>query len=234
MITVYTVAYNEEVFIKFFIDHYRSRFENCDIVIYDNISTDNTVKIAVENNCKVISFDTNNQIQDKKYLEIKNNCWKTSNTDWVLVCDVDELLDISKDDLLHEEVLNKTIIKSEGYNMINLEDNYDLKNIKYGSRCSPYDKCYLFNKKFIKEINYYPGCHNCNPIGTVNYSDNKYLLYHYKCINSDFQVARYKLYASRLSSENMIHGWGSHYTQEEQAIRNAYPIWRRDAVKIIK
>jgi hypothetical protein len=80
MITIYTIAYNEEIFIQFMIDHYRSRFPNCHIVVYDNESTDNTVAIAKANNCEVITYCTNNQIQDRKYLEIKNNCWKKSKT----------------------------------------------------------------------------------------------------------------------------------------------------------
>jgi len=233
MITVYTIAYNEEVFIQFMINHYRSRFPNCHIVVYDNESSDNTAIIAKNNNCEVITYCTNNQIQDSKYLEIKNSCWKSASTDWVLVCDMDELLNINEEELKNEESLGATVIKSEGYNMINMEDNYDLANIKYGSRCSPYDKSYLFNKKFISEIKYSPGCHACDPQGQFIKSTKAYLLYHYKCINPDFQAARYKSYAARLSSENKQHSWGGHYTQAEQDIKNGYPAWRAAAIKII-
>jgi hypothetical protein len=150
MITVYTVDYNEELQIQFMIDHYRSRFPDCHIVVYDNMSTDRTVEICLNNDCEVISYDTNNQIQDRKYLEIKNNFWKTAQANWVLVCDTDELLDINKAQLQLEEYKNYTIIKSEAYNMINMEDNLDLSNIKYGARTVYHDKSYLFNKKLIK------------------------------------------------------------------------------------
>lgn len=233
MITIYTVAFNEEVFIKFMIDHYRSRFPNCHIVVYDNMSTDNTVKIALENGCEVIHYSTNNQISDSKYLEIKNNCWKNAKTDWVLVCDVDELLNINEQDLALEDT-RSTIIKSEAYNMVNMEDNYDLPNIKYGARCEPYDKSYCFNKKFIKEINYSPGCHQCKPVGTAKVSPKAYTLYHYKCINPDFQVARYKMYAARLSPENKANGWGSHYFQTETQIKDAFYLARTYVTKIIE
>lgn len=232
MITIYTVAFNEEVFLQFFIDHYRSRFPGCHIVINDNMSTDRTVEIAQANNCEVVPFDTNNQINDRRYLEIKNNCWKTSKTPWVLICDVDELLDINEADLKKEEAAGVTMIRSEAYNMINLEDNYDLVNIKFGSRCEPYDKSYLFNKTFFNEINYSPGCHTCDPLGFTKLSDKKYILYHYKCLNPDFHAARYKLYATRLSPENLQNNWGYHYFQSEQEIRNGYVAWRAAAVKI--
>ena len=45
MITIYTFTYNEELLIKFMIDHYKLRFPNCKIIVYDNESTDNTKKL---------------------------------------------------------------------------------------------------------------------------------------------------------------------------------------------
>ena len=95
-ITIYTIAYNESILIKFMIEHYRSRFPNCHIIVYDNYSTDNTVEIASALGCEIRYFDTNNQIFDNKYLELKNNFWRDAQTDWVLVCDVDELLNITR------------------------------------------------------------------------------------------------------------------------------------------
>ena len=234
MITIYTISFNEEVFIQFMIDHYRSRFPNCHIVVYDNESTDNTVAIAKANNCEIISYSTNNQIQDSKYLEIKNNCWKNALTDWVLVCDMDELLNINENDLKNEEAQGTTIIKSKAYNMVNMEDNYDLANIKYGARCEPYDKFYLFNKRLIKQINYEPGCHVSAPVGTIKHSLTDYLLYHYKCINPDFQIARYKLYAQRLSAENVKNSWGNHYIQTDAQIRDSFYLARTYVTKIIE
>lgn len=81
MITLYTMAYNEEVFLKYMIDHYRSRFPNCRIILHDNESTDSTAAIARENNCEVINFPTNNEIDEFKITQLKNNCWKSANTD---------------------------------------------------------------------------------------------------------------------------------------------------------
>src|SRR3989338_8384979 len=118
MITVYTLAYNEELLIQFMIDHYRTRFPGCRIVVNDNMSTDNTVKIARANGCQVIPYDTNNQIQDRRYMEIKNNCWKDAKTDWVLICDMDELLEINANQLKTEEKSGTTIVRSTFYTMV--------------------------------------------------------------------------------------------------------------------
>lgn len=234
MITVYTVSYNEEILIKFMIDHYRERFSNCRIVVYDNMSTDKTVEIAQNNGCEVRINDTGGKIIDRRYLEIKNNCWKNNDakTDWVLVCDVDELLDINESQLKEEESKGFTIIKGVGYNMVNMEDNYDLDNIKYGSPCDPYDKMYLFNKKFINEIGYLSGCHKANPRGQIKINEGNYKAYHYICIHPDLQVAKYKLYSSRLSDENKKNKEAFHYNQSEEHIRQTFALARTYVTKI--
>lgn len=211
MITVHTMAFNEEPLIQFMIDHYRERFPNCHIVVYDNESTDKTAEIARSNGCEIREHKTNAQVDDIKLRYLKNNCWKNAQTDWVVVCDVDELLDITEDDLKKEEATGTTIINSEGYNMVNMEDNFDLANIKFGSRCEPYDKKYFFNKKFVKEINYAAGAHTCVPVGLVKYSDKTYTLYHYNCINIEWNVERHLLTAKRMSEVNKKSGMGSQY-----------------------
>lgn len=222
MLTIYTITYNEELMIKFFINHYREKFPNCKIVIYDNYSTDNTVNIAKKYNCDIKYFDSNNQISETKYLEIKNNCWKESTTDWVIVCDCDELVNISQDKLKIEELKGSTIINFEGYDMINLSKDTDLYKIKNGVRNKMYDKRILFNKKNINEINYEAGCHTCNPIGDVLYSKEVYKLFHYKYLSEDYLISRYKLFSSRLSEENKKNKWGTHYIKQENEIRNNF------------
>lgn len=233
MITVFTLAYNEELQLPQLINHYRSKFPDCQIVVYDNMSTDNTVNIAKNNNCTVISYDTNNQIVDSKYLEIKNNCWKTATTDWVLICDVDELVNISQEDLIEEDRKNTSIVRFRGFNMVNMEDNTDVASIKYGVRCAPYDKYYLFNKKFIQEINYTPGSHTANPVGIISYSTKIYDAYHFNFVNLQLSIDKYKQYASRLSPENIEKKWGSHYFFTKEQIKEEFNSLRNRAIKVI-
>lgn len=219
MITIYVVSYNEELMIQFMIDHYRKRFPNCNIILFDNMSTDNTVQIALDNDIDVIPFYTNNTFSDGKNMEIKNNAWKTAPTDWVLTCDMDELLDINEDQLKLEKVLGTTIIRGEGYNMVNMKGaSIDLNDIKYGDRCTRYDKAYLFNKTFISEINYGAGCHECSPKGIIKFNTNQYKTYHYNFINLDLVIKKYKRNNDRLSEENKKKGWGIHYFFTEQQI----------------
>lgn len=232
MITIYTLAYNEELMIQFMIDHYRERFPGCHIVVNDNMSTDNTVKIALANSCEVIPFDTDNHFfQEQRLTEIRNSCWKNAKTEWVLVCDMDELLDINEVQLKEEEKTGTTIIRSEGYDMVDVEDKFDLANMKYGMRDIGHDKAYLFNKKFIKDINYSLGAHECNPEGSVKYSKKVYKLYHYCYVNYDVTIEKYKVYSSRRSPEDIKNGSGS-WAETPEQIRDIYAEAKSNAIKL--
>lgn len=215
------------------IDFYRKRFPDCQIILYDNYSDDDTVKIAKNNGVEVILFDSNNTLNDLKHIEIKNNCWKNASTDWVLTCDMDELLDITQDQLKEEESRGVSIIKSEGYNMVNLEGDTTLETIKYGERSDRYDKAYLFNKKLITEINYEVGCHESKPIGTIKYSDTAYKAYHYRFISIELSMKRYNYYSKRLSKENIKNAWGLHYLKTEQELLDEFNILRQRAIKLL-
>lgn len=233
MITIYTVAYNEEYHIQFMINHYRKKFPNCHIIVYDNYSDDDTVKIALNNKAEVISFDTNNKFNDLKHIEIKNNCWKNAKTDWVLTCDMDELLNINEDQLKFEEAQGVSLIKSEGYTMVNLDGYNTLETIQYGERSTLYDKPYLFNKKLIKDINYTVGCHTGNPTGNIKISERAYRAYHYKFIDKELSIKRYIAYGKRLSDDNLNHGWGKHYLQSEEELMVEFDMLRGRAIKLL-
>lgn len=99
MIHIFTIAYNEALMLPHFIAHYRAMFPDCAITVYDNMSSDATVDIALSENCEVVPYDTGGKLSDAKYLEIKNHCWKQAKSDWVLVCDADELCFITQSHL---------------------------------------------------------------------------------------------------------------------------------------
>lgn len=235
MITVYTITYNEEVLMQFMINHYRSRFPNCRIVVYDNNSTDKTVEICKNNNCEVRGYDGNNQLDDGIHMRIKNTCWKDATTDWVLMCDLDEMLEINEEQLKQEEAAGVTRIKTTAWTLVNMLDTYDLESlakIDSGFRDPGYDKYLLFNKKHIKEINYNPGAHGCGPTGHV--VDSKpYLLFHYQYVNPDIFVGKRMLTKTRMSENNKRHGWGLPQVQgSEQDKRNDFAYRRQHAVKV--
>lgn len=231
MITIYTLAYNEELLIQFMIDHYRARFPGCQIVVNANIYTsDNTVKIAQSNGCEV-RFDDNDKLSDVPITKIKNNCWRDAKTDWVLVCDMDELLDINDLQLKEEASSGATIIRTKGYDMVDMEDKLDLPGMKYGARSEALDKFYLFNKKFIKEINYLPGAHKATPQGQIVFSKRRYKLYHYCYVYYEETLKKYRGQRARIKPENLKDTPG-YYSETPEEIKDLYTEARKQAIRV--
>lgn len=237
MITVYILTYNEELLLPFTIAFYRKRFPDCKIVVYDNCSTDNTVIFAERLGATVVPFHTNDMISDTAYKHIKNRCWMSATTSWALVCDVDELLDISQEQLLAEDQAGTTLVRAKGYNMVSMSNEIDLPGITYGYRNKDvsdfYDKTLLFKRDEIKGINYAIGAHAARPSGRIQYNTHSYPLYHYKYITPDHLVARYAMYRDRLSPENRKMGWGGGYNTPETTLRNQFEEFRLISKQII-
>lgn len=235
-ITIYTLTYNEELLMQFMINHYRSRFPNCHIVVYDNSSTDRTVEICKNNNCEVRGYNSNNQLNDGLHMQIKNSCWKDAATDWVLMCDLDEMLDINEAQLKAEDAAGVTRIKTEAWTMVNLTDDVDLESlakIDHGFRDPGYDKSLLFNKKYIHEINYDPGCHHSYPVGHVSDSSKIYQIRHYQYCNLNAFVSKRMETKKRLSEANKRNGWGvPQCSGNEQDKVNDFMYRRQHAVKV--
>lgn len=236
-ITIHTICYNEELILPKFIDHYRSCFPDCKIIIYDNESTDKSIQIGQEKKCEVITYKTNNKLCDKTYLDIKNNCWKESETDWNIVCDCDELLFINEKQLLNEELNGVMIVKPIGYSLMNNTQTFDLNKLNMGFRDVLFDKCVLFNKKYIKEINFSPGCHSCNPQTVsdfpIKYNTNDFKLVHFKYLSPEYTINRYKMFGERLSENNKKYRWGIHYQFTSQSIKKWYDEKQKDLIKIL-
>jgi len=150
---------------------------------------------------------------------------------WAIVCDCDELLDITAADLAEEEARGTTAIRGFGYNMVNVQ-SMPFHSIRHGVRAPSYDKLVCFDTRAITEINYGAGCHSENPEGRVQLSTVPYRLRHYKYINPDYMVQRHAIFASRLSENNKKHGWGCHYQYSEADIRAEFEAAKRKA-KII-
>lgn len=213
-VSVHTITYNEEVIIEFFINHYRKQFPDCIIKIWDNYSTDNTVAIASNLGCEIYYYDSDNFLDDRKYIEIKDNCWKEANTPWVIVCDADELVQINEKDLEELEKDQINIISFEGYTLVNKEKEINLDSMNLGFRDTKYDKTYMFNKDSIKEINYSYGAHRSSPESfsgiKLKYS-KPFVAHHYKYLGLEYSLARKQMYANRISSWNKETGAGYEY-----------------------
>lgn len=231
----FILCYNEEKMVRHTLNHYLTFCNK--ITIYDNNSTDLTLDILKKEypQVNVISYNSENQLNDQKYLEIKNNCWKQSTADFVIVCDMDELLYHKHLYHILKQIKREQIAvpNVDGYNMISdfFPDNCQIpitEQIKTGWPAQSFNKNIIFNPQWLKEINYGPGAHTCNPVpkGKLRLKippKNTYLqLLHYKYLSREYVIQRHQQYAKRLSTFNKTNGYGKEYTYSEEFVNKGF------------
>lgn len=241
-ITLYTFLYNEEKILPYFLKHY-SQYVN-KIIVYDNNSTDSSIQILndwKECEIEIREYQTNNQYDEQSLLDLKNNCWKECESDYVIVCDVDELL-------YHPDLIG--FIKKQtcvdyytptGYHMLSdkiptdyTKQIYDI--IKDGVADYQYNKNILFKRKNIIETNYKPGAHASFFKGNtnlINASPEELKLLHYKWLSPEYVADKHLHYAERTSEHSKIRGWGIHYLVSRENILNDYKELKNKSIKVI-
>lgn len=219
---IFIVCYNEAIMIPHTVHHYRSRFPDCKITIFDNYSTDNSVEIAKSLGCEVIPWDTENQIDDYRLINLKNTAWKDTN-DWVIICDMDEWLCINGDELNAEESSGVTIIRVKGYNIIANSNSIELNDVNLQDLSmgiyNPYEsKNICFDARKITDMNFSLGAHQCLPLGIIAYSEKDYILKHmdelgfpYKCYKNKIRYERSEAMRSR--------GMCGHYVNDTSILK---------------
>lgn len=225
-INVFLLCFNESSLLPHTIKHYKKYLPSCKITIYDNESTDDSVKIAEELGCNVVSWSSNNYIDDFKYMEIKNNCWKSIEKGWIIMADMDELLCVTEDDLIKEMSLGTTILNVKGYDMIghsetvNLSD-IDLQEIQKYVDNDRESKNLCFLRENIKEMKYDLGAHGCEPEGDISYSLNYYINKHMSYLGLPF-LKNKLIERHKRATEMMKYGLAIHYTQDIDEIHRRY------------
>jgi hypothetical protein len=219
-IDMHVLCWNEEKIIPYFLNHYENFVTN--IIVYDNKSNDNTNKLLKAHpKVTIIPYDTNGEIRDDAYLQIKNNAWKNSigKADIVIVCDMDEFLyaEDFKSAIIDFNNSDATIVKPTGYDMIVEDFNFDYTNkltdaVKTGYKNNLFDKLVMFKTKNITDMNYNGGCHVAAPRGNkVMLFENRFLLLHYKRLGLKYFLNKMSVYKKRLSEFNKKYKLGYEY-----------------------
>ena len=218
-ITVYTVTYNEEKMIPFFLDYY-SQFASR-IIIYDNESTDDTVKIA--SNYPLVtdikSFKSENSFDDSIHVRIKNTCWLDDQSDYVIIVDADELLYHDSGIINYLNETRYAVYQPTGYNMVSkcfpTYNKLITEQITEGVYEQQYSKPVIFSPKIINNVNYVLGAHT----GKFYRNHQDILpaqcelkLLHYKNVGFDYRISRHNMFSQRMSEFNKSTGSGIHYT----------------------
>lgn len=235
---VYTLCYNEEIILPFFLRHYLSF---CDeVVVYDNGSTDGSVKVINSfENTRIVKYNAG-ELRDDLHVIMKDNIWKEARGrfDFVVVVDADEFIyspDMKKL-LAYCKKTGKTILHPKGYEMVGENDPgkegmiYD--HIKNGIYNSIYDKKAVFDPNSIREINYAPGAHKAVPRGRVKYFRSPDLkLLHYKFLSKERYLK--KIRDARQSDENRKHNYGFVLDYPEEYHVKLYEDMLKKAVPVV-
>jgi glycosyltransferase involved in cell wall biosynthesis len=228
-------ARNEQEILPFTIKHYQNLCEK--VVIVDNYSTDRTVKLAESMGCHVEKFGNPNFHDDYLLTVSKNNIWKNwKGYDWAIVCDADELLYITPQNLNFEFKFGTTILSTLGYNMHSRTwPKESLLEIKSGIYAKQYNKSLCFSPVRLEEIGFHPGCHWATPKGKLVYSVDQYPVLHYKFIGTpERMVNRHQMNSARSSQRNIEAGWGGHYHGDQSYLINQWDQWISQSEKIIE
>jgi len=218
IIHAHILAFNEEKILPFTLDYYSKICEK--IYIYDNMSTDSSDEIyAKYPKVEVIKWDSNGEINEMNYINIKSNAYKqfSRNADWVIVCDCDEVL-------YHPRLLEKlqyykdngiTVPKVNGHDMVSETfPEYDgeliTTKVKTGSEVyAPFCKNIVFNPRL--DVQYGIGGHSFQANNAVYSNSPELKLLHYKFLGVEYVENIYKARAERLSQFNKDHKFGEHY-----------------------
>jgi len=228
-INIFLLCYNENALLQHKIKHYNTQFPSGVITIYDNESTDNSVEIAKALGCHVISFNSNNILDEPLLTHIRNNCWKSITDGVIIIADMDEYICITEAELIAEINMGTTILTIVGINMIGESQTADLSDIdlqnirKYieDDQISPESKNLCFFRNSITEMNYHVGAHDCDPEGIIQYSINTYYNKHMAYLGIPFitnkMIKRYERSHSMREK-----GMSIHYTDDIEKIYGDY------------
>ena len=242
-IHVYTMAWNEEMFLPYFLRHYTSFAER--IVVFDNGSDDRTVEVARSfPRTAVGSYDSAGLMDEAGRARMKSQMWKESRgkADFVIVVDCDELVWHPQllDMLELYKVQGITLTRCQGYEMIadsfprTSGQVYDVA--KRGVRAKEYDKPCLFDPNAIEEINYTVGGHGAKPRGGNVILPAQWELYllHYRMLGLDYVRSRFRERAARQPADYVARNWNAQYRQSDEELTRWFANTHAAAVEVLR
>jgi len=231
-IEVYAVCYNEERLLPYFLRHY-SQF--ADVCVYDNYSTDKSAQIIQSAGAKVIEFDSDGEFREDILVDIRNNCWKDSKADWVIIVDIDEFV-YHKNLPQALENISGTVIMPRMFNMYSdvfpLTEGQIYEEVVMGTDTT--SKMNLFRPLEIKAMNYDAGCHNAKPEGNFVLNINSDIIaLHFRYLSPEYVIWRNYTTNLRQSSVNRKNGWNWHFAEKAESVLTNFRDTKPRLIKVV-
>jgi glycosyltransferase involved in cell wall biosynthesis len=217
-LTVYSfaVCMNEEKMLPYYLKHYENIVDK--MVILDGGSTDKSIQI-LKAHPKVELIIDKKEKQDEYYLmKFRDEYYQKYKNiaDFAIIGDIDEFLIVNREMLQKYKNEGVTIPKVVGYQMVSYDFPVDKEEQIYSQINTGFadpkwmNKNAIFDPQTVK-INYEMGCHKCNPVGQIKYSQNELKLLHYKCVGYEYLVEKSKKSANRLDDKCKQQGLAFQY-----------------------
>lgn len=169
-VQVHLLCYNESEILGYMLRHWQTFSDT--IIVHDGGSTDGSQDIARLYGATVRPWDTKGQLNDEMAMELKNECWKGTEADWVICVDADELVYFprgARDTLGTYSRMGAAVIKPHGFDMYSetfpTTDGQIYEEVRMGA---PSDKWYakpiLFSPRKVMESGFGIGAHESRPV----------------------------------------------------------------------
>ena len=237
-VEVFTLCWNEMDVLPWVIDYWHQYATH--VTVFDNGSTDGSDWFLGRYDwITVKSFDSGG-FNDTENQRIKNECWKGSNADFVVVCDMDECLfarDIQAT-LCRMKGQGATVCLPRWYELQAEErPRYEEGRLLHETApmCRPFQdasKAIIFDPVAITDMGYTPGAHRCEPKGRVQWydGDDLFALHINHNLSLAYKLNRYRELNARLSDVNRRNRHGIHYAFSEEILRKA---WQEDSRHVV-
>lgn len=207
-IEAHVICWNE-ISIAPFVMQYWQAADVDRLVVHDNHSNDGTVELLRQYPfVEIQPYDSNGEFNDYVLRNIKNNCWKETDSNWVFVGDFDEV-PYCKRGLrkMLADCPHLGIIQPCGYQLVSWQfprpEFSKLLHYKDGVRLVPIyaDKVNMFQPRYVKEMNYGLGAHQCKPVGALPVYLPEINWFHLKNLGVDYLLKRNRQLYNRLPEQ---------------------------------
>jgi len=231
-IDLYTITWNEQRLLPFFLDYYGPWIDR--FVVFDDNSDDGTTEMLARHpKVDLRVFPPKGDSFVRAALEIWRHAWKESRgrADWVVVTNIDEFV-------VHPAGMRSylerctaegvTLIHPRGYEMVGGEfppaGKRLVAELRWGVPMFGHDKRQVFNPDAIEDMNYGVGRHSARPTGRiVEPLIVEASLLHYKYIAPhEYLLPRQHALGQRMLGGDVQAGYGVQYRQSRGAVMLAY------------
>ena len=244
-IQLYLVCRNEMVLLPHTVKHYRDNLgADLEIIILDNYSNDDSRDLAEQLGCnRIRTWGSLFEIDDFKLRNLKNDAWQHETPEWVIMCDMDEWLCCTREDLELEWAAGTHVLRTRGYEIIGKSqkitlNDIDLHSLNTGVFSKQMSKSICFSPLRIREMNYSIGAHQCDPVpreegAEVIWSTNNYVMKHMNFLGIPYIIQKNRSRYRRSKKMREQHQLATHYRETNEEIINIYKSYLRWSSNII-